>query len=81
MHQKNQAQKLSNLSCHDTRHTKNDTRRKKNDLSGLGLDPRIVVETGEKRLSFALHSSQFLKYLQGNFQKIDFYSDALAQYC
>ena len=35
-------------------------RQRENDLSGLGLDPRIVVEKGEKPVRFALGSSQFL---------------------
>ena len=50
---------------HDTKKMTHDA---KNDLSGLGFDPWIVVETREKWLSFALGSSQFLKYLQGNFK-------------
>ena len=44
----------------------------KNKLSGLVLDPRIVVETGENWLSFALGSSQVLECLQGNFQNLIF---------
>ena len=66
LHTMNQAPKNQ-----DAQHNSN-TRRKKNELSGLGLDPRIVVETGENWLSFALSSSQFLKYLQGNFQNLNF---------
>ena len=48
---------------------------KKNDLSGLGLDPRIVVEEGEKWLRFALGSSQ----IPGNFQNFTF-NNALANF-
>jgi len=44
---------------------------RKNDLSRLGLDLRIVVGIGEKSLSFALGSSEFLKYLQRNLSKFD----------
>ena len=54
---------------HTTQKTTHDT---KKDLSGLGLDPQIVIETGENWLSFALGSSQFLKYLQRNFQNLTF---------
>jgi hypothetical protein len=47
----------------------------KNDLSELGLEPRIVIETREKWLSFALGFSQ----IPGNFQNFTFYN-ALANY-
>ena len=71
MHQDNQAQKIEQLVTRNTPR-KNDTRHTKNDLWGLGLDPRVVVETRENSLSFALGSSQFLKYLQGKFQNLTF---------
>ena len=61
-HHESSSKKNSRCATHDA----------KNELLGLGLDPRIVVKTGENWLSFALGSSQFLKFLQGNFQNLTF---------
>ena len=60
---KKQAQKKYQDGQHNMQHTM-----KKNDLSGLGLDPSIVVETGEKLLSFALGSVNFSNIYKVTFE-------------
>jgi len=66
------------LNLHTKKSSKNishETHHIKNNLSGLGLDACIFVETREKLLSFVLGSSQ----IPGNFQNFTF-NNSLANF-